>query len=404
MKDDSDDEEDVEEEPPKLSREEQEERMSKLVQPLSADEWGAKTSTRPSVSSNVTSQIAPMSEPSRPKMRPPVFAKQEYDGVLSDSDESEDESSLPPPGTLGRKIAQMKWSEGTPKIQTLEEEEEAENRERKFGLGDDIDEAMERAVWGEEEAPVVVEGDGDVDMGEEEEEFLKFTREALGISPDMWESIISDRKGRGGESIISCLQRETLTLVIAFVPESKPTIQAQRQTQGVPTRPSAHSQEPSNSLDSSKQLPHISGGKNMELNSFDRVMQAMDEELAKKKGLSTSSASVEPKSAKPQSTPKSKSKGKGKAHSAKTLATLPTEADLDDMSEDELEAMDRELREALKGMGDDEGELDMEEAKGLEGDEKREYAMMRDFLESYQSQGGGSGAVGNLFGRLGQAK
>jgi hypothetical protein len=38
----------------------------------------------------------------------------------------------------------------------------------------------------------------------------------------------------------------------------------------------------------------------------------------------------------------------------------------------------------------------------LRGDDKREYAMMRDFLESYRSQAGQSGVVGNLFGRLGQ--
>jgi hypothetical protein len=74
--------------------------------------------------------------------------------------------------------------------------------------------------------------------------------------------------------------------------------------------------------------------------------------------------------------------------------------------------MDRELRAALKGAGiddDDEdddadmaGELDPEEAKNLTGDERQEYRMMRDFLESYRSQGGQGGAVGNLFGRLAQ--
>jgi hypothetical protein len=31
-----------------------------------------------------------------------------------------------------------------------------------------------------------------------------------------------------------------------------------------------------------------------------------------------------------------------------------------------------------------------------------EYKMMRDLLESYKSQAGESGVVGNLFGRLGE--
>jgi hypothetical protein len=194
--DDMDGDSDEEEGPPKLSKEEQDERMKNLVEPLPADQWGMKTAP-PLPTTSQPPQIITPPEPPRPKMRPPVFAKQEYDGVVSDSDESDDEANLPPPGTLGRKIAQMKWSEGAPKISAIEDEEEM--GDRKFGLGDDIDEAMERAVWGKEEAPVVVEGDGDVDMGEEEEEFLKFSREALGITPDMWEGIMRDRQGRGGK-------------------------------------------------------------------------------------------------------------------------------------------------------------------------------------------------------------
>ena len=46
------------------------------------------------------------------------------------------------------------------------------------------------------------------------------------------------------------------------------------------------------------------------------------------------------------------------------------------------------------------GELDPEESKALKGEYREEYRMMRDFLESYRSQGGQGGAVGNLLGRL----
>ena len=70
--------------------------------------------------------------------------------------------------------------------------------------------------------------------------------------------------------------------------------------------------------------------------------------------------------------------------------------------------MDRELKAALKSAGidsDDEEEGGgIEEVGQLDDEGKREYRMMKDFLESYKSQGGGSGVVGNLFGRLGEKK
>lgn len=131
----------------------------------------------------------------------------------------------------------------------------------------------------------------------------------------------------------------------------------------------------------------------MDLDSFDKVMAAMDTELAKATNK------------KPSAPQKPLTNGNP---SKKPLPKLPTEADLDDMNDDDLAAMDRELRAALKGAGveddddDDMGELYAEEAKGLEGEERREYKMMKDFLESYRSQAGTSGVVGNLFGRLGK--
>jgi hypothetical protein len=159
-------------------------------------------------------------------------------------------------------------------------------------------------------------------------------------------------------------------------------------------------------------------GPNMALNSFESVMAAMDEELARHKGA------TEPKpKPKPKSNPKTATKstpttagiptGTGKAQPLKPLPKLPTEADLEDLDDDELEAMDRELKAALKSAGynseddDDDfdiGAMDIEEAKDLQGDDRREYRMMRDLLESYKSQGGESGVVGNLFGRLGEGK
>jgi len=55
----------------------------------------------------------------------------------------------------------------------------------------------------DDEKPTVVGGvsmDLDIDMAEEEEEFLKFAREALGLSDNMWDDIVRDRTNRGGMS------------------------------------------------------------------------------------------------------------------------------------------------------------------------------------------------------------
>jgi hypothetical protein len=51
----------------------------------------------------------------------------------------------------------------------------------------------------EEEQPQLV-GEVEVDMAEEEEEFLEFSRQALGISDEHWQQILRERKDRGGES------------------------------------------------------------------------------------------------------------------------------------------------------------------------------------------------------------
>jgi hypothetical protein len=52
----------------------------------------------------------------------------------------------------------------------------------------------------EEEKPQLV-GEIEVDMAEEEEEFLEFSRQTLGISNDQWQQIVQERRDRGGKSL-----------------------------------------------------------------------------------------------------------------------------------------------------------------------------------------------------------
>jgi hypothetical protein len=75
-------------------------------------------------------------------------------------------------------------------------------RDRYDGVDSD-DETDEEAVDEEsdEDKPQVV-GDIEIDMGEEEEEFLEFSRQALGITDEQWRGIIQDRQGRGGKFVL----------------------------------------------------------------------------------------------------------------------------------------------------------------------------------------------------------
>jgi hypothetical protein len=133
--------------------------MDKLVPALQPSEYGimpASFSNSQKISREVeldatdinkdTTSEEPSALPTKP-FRQPIFPKDDFDGVDSDDETDEEED-------------------------------------------DNIDEE-------EDERPQVV-GDIEIDMGEEEAEFLEFSRQALGISDDQWNDIITDRKDRGG--------------------------------------------------------------------------------------------------------------------------------------------------------------------------------------------------------------
>lgn len=106
---------------------------------------------------------------------------------------------------------------------------------------------------------------------------------------------------------------------------------------------------------------------NPNLDSFEAVMKAMDAELARNRSS---------KSQPVPAAPVDKGKGKGKA-------TEVPEAE-------EFEDVDAEMEAELKAA--------LEERE--EGEEPMDYNLIKNFLESFKSQGGLSGPVGNLAGRL----
>ena len=74
-------------------------------------------------------------------------------------------------------------------------------RDKFDGVDSDDETDEDELVVGNEDSdddhPELV-GEVEPDMDEEEEEFLEFSRKALGISNDQWNDIINERKSRGG--------------------------------------------------------------------------------------------------------------------------------------------------------------------------------------------------------------
>ncbi|KAF8263515.1 SGT1 protein-domain-containing protein [Lactarius quietus] len=208
---------------------------------------------------------------------------------------------------------------------------------------DDTDETEELDGLADEddEQPELV-GEIEVDMAEEEEEFLEFSRQALGITDEHWQQILQERRDRG-----------------AYVPSH--------------IAESQHFFSEPRTSDASESGPRRPGEKNPNLDSFEAVMRAMDEELARSRSKNASAG--------PPDVPQEKGKGKEKAPAGVTEEDMDIET-----------AMDAELKAALEH--DEDAEMDVGAEGGLD------YNLIKNFLESFKSQAGLSGPVSNLVGRL----
>lgn len=312
-------------------REARRQAMDKLVPGIEPADYGkmpvayysnSQRVTRTTVETEVREEL-PQSAPDSDKkpiqrpIRPPLLPRDEYEGVDSDDETDEDE-------------------------------------------GEDDDED-------EEDKPQLV-GDIEIDMEEEQDEFLEFARQALGMSDEQWTAIVNERKGRGGEYAAGSSSSGCFSLrwYSAFVPahvlsENKPRTRAADDT-GAQTK-SQTAKEPA-----------VGGSPNTKLDSFEAVMQAMDAEFARARSQKQGAPSPEARN----------DKGKGKAKAS------PEEVGEDDDIE---AAMEAELKAAL-----DRGDEDDTEA--ALGEENMDYNLIKNFLESFKSQAGLSGPVGNLAGRM----
>ncbi|KAG1755004.1 SGT1 protein-domain-containing protein [Suillus paluster] len=223
----------------------------------------------------------------------------------------------------------------------------------------------EEDVESEEDRPQVV-GDIEVDMDEEEAEFLEFSRQALGISDQQWGDIIKDRKGRG-----------------AFVPTS---VMAENttSTSSISSNNKFHSPA-TQSLEAQGRRPAPGPRPNVNpnLDSFEAVMQAMDAELNRSRQTVKGKGKAP---AVPTGDPAVTGKGKSKS----------TSIEEDSEEDPDIEAqMEVELKAMLEHGGGDMEELDSD------GEEvPMDYNLIKNFLESFKGQAGLSGPVGNLASRL----
>jgi hypothetical protein len=218
----------------------------------------------------------------------------------------------------------------------------------------------------EEEQPQLV-GEIEVDMAEEEEEFLEFSRQTLGISDDQWEQIVHERRAKGGKSLWITLFCFLIHASVAFVPSYV------KEESHRPTEDFIRKSRTSSTPESVPRNPAaVPGMANPNLDSFEAVMRAMDEELVRLRSSKTSTIS--------QNTSLGDN-GKGKARAQGVEEGVDIET-----------AMDAELKAALEHGDDDEVDLD---AEG-----NIDYKLIKNFLESFNSQAGLSGPVSNLAGRL----
>ena len=169
---------------------------------------------------------------------------------------------------------------------------------------------------------------------------------------------------------------------IAYVPKTK-TSKTTDEAKIVPA-PTSTVEAPPARLRSPQSGPRPNA--NPALDSFEAVMEAMEAELAKsrlsKQNQKKASSAVGPKVAPPSDVKKEKGKTKGKEKAVSFASS-------DDEDEDDEAAMEAELRAVL------------EREEGDSGDEEpMDYAMIRNFLESFKSQAGLAGPVGTLMGRL----
>lgn len=316
---------------PSMAPEDRQKRLEKLVPALSDAEWGSAAANQARLSAKRTEDAKKAEEdaksslhtgtnsmsagPSKSDMQSAGLAPSEkYDGDDSGDELFEEEE-----------VAEEHEANPKPRLLSTTTMEE---------LSDEDDAQIEF-------------GDG------ERDDFLKFAREALGLTEEQYGDILRSREKRG-----------------AFVPRKeesddlhhkKPSIRSSGEASGRPSKPD--SPLPAHKATAVKQQP------NSRLDSFEALMAAMDTELSKAR----QGAQVNPVAP-------------GQNETTSAQMDVDDEGIASDEEEFDFADLDAELAAALK----------RDESDSAPGD----YTMIKNFLESFKSQNGLAGPVSNVFGRL----
>ena len=358
--------------------------------------------------------VAPL-EPGEYGKMPPEYRHQNSQRIAPATTESELQSSVrsPPKTTTSAELSldpphkafrRPIWKD---KFDGVDSDDETTDEEGE-GLGSD--------EGGEEDRPQVVD-EVEIDMEQEQEEFLRFTREALGIDDQAWEKIINEREKRGGESIQTTPTKARVTPRVAYVPKLSSTntgSQAGAPTshqsgskvgkEPAPQGPSAarfFDEIPKLATTPSAPRPPRTGPRpntNPDLDSFEAVMEAMEKELERLKSGPVELPSKAPLASSRREDKSTALKERGKA--------IPPQITMDDDGGDEDEdedmegveqQMDAELKAALEK---DHEVVSSEEDDEIDDEPPMDYTMIKNFLESFKSQQGMAGPVSGLAGRL----
>jgi len=244
----------------------------------------------------------------------------------------------------------------------------------------------------------------DIDMDEERDEFLKFAQEALGLTSDQYEAILDSRRERGAyvppptskvsQNGASAEEAAADTRVTPQPSKDSNDVQVPSSvSKGKQAQRSVHfeannsSQEEVNETTSS--IEEDGGRKaNVDLDTFDKLMNRMDEELERKKGQRGGR-----KGGPIPSTPMGPDLG-GCAGMSK-----------EDISDDEeqSEGSDMEMGEVASAMQSELADLMKQSGVQLDGHSHHQpdYALISNLLESFKSQVGLPGPVGNIASRIG---
>lgn len=230
---DSDDESEGEQDDG-MDGEERERRLNALVPGLAPEEWGSKTQKpeeaeemketettdkpKRKVSFATGTKTADETDASKtedmPSIRPPILEPENYDGHIPESDD--DMSDWDPADDMvggwakrpsyqtaekGKKGKKRNIDPSTYVLQEALRTGQPMPREnlKEFDVGNRLDMSDDEDQEDNDEAREEA-GLGEPDMEAEQDDFLRFAREALGINDEMWKGMMGDRKARGGES------------------------------------------------------------------------------------------------------------------------------------------------------------------------------------------------------------